>query len=120
LEAFEPWVAGYPNAVRVDTALQSWLSLIDLGEITEETLPEVFAGLQRWKESAKWAEDDGKWIPAPSVFLTGSDKHVGRLWKDHPPASAETKANRKSAKRSRDGADPNAEWIPSWKKDEVA
>jgi hypothetical protein len=119
LEAFERWIAEYPNAVRVDTALQSWISLIALGEITEETLPDVFAGLRRWKKSRAWAEEDGKYIPAPNVFLTGNDRHKGRLWKDQPPESTEAKAAERSAKRSSDGTDPNAEWIAPWK-EEVA
>jgi hypothetical protein len=99
----------------VDTAAQSWLSLIDLGEITEATLPEVFSGLQRWKNSRSWADEDGRFVPAPSVFLTGNERHTGRMWKDQPPASAEAKATRKISKRSGDGIDPAAEWIPPWK-----
>ena len=117
--AFERWIAEYPNAVRVDSAAQSWLSLIELGEITDEELPELFAGLQRWKDSRAWADEDGKYIPAPNVFLTGNEKHRGRMWKDHPPASAEAKASRKGSQRSGDGVDPASEWVPSWKKEKT-
>jgi uncharacterized protein YdaU (DUF1376 family) len=113
---FQRWIAEYPNPVRTETALQSWISLIDLGEITEETLPEIFAGLRRWKDSAEWAREDGRFIPAPNAFLTGSGKHMGRMWKDHPPASEEAKA-RSANRRSGDGIDPNAEWVPPWKHD---
>ncbi len=119
VEAFHDWISEYPNAVRVDTALQSWISLIALGEITEETLPEIFAGLRRWKTSRAWAEEDGKYIPAPNAFLTGNDRHTGRLWKDQPPESTEAKAAKRSSKRSGDGTDPNAEWIAPWE-EEVA
>jgi uncharacterized protein YdaU (DUF1376 family) len=114
IEAFHKWVAEYPNPVRVDTALQSWISLMSLGEITEATLPGVFAGLRRWKKSRAWAEDEGKYIPAPNVFLTGNERHKGRLWKDQPPESTEAKVAERSAQRSPDGTDPNAEWIPPW------
>ena len=117
MDAFHEWIAEYPNAVRIDTAAQSWLSLIGTGEITEATLPEVFSGLRRWKESRSWAEEEGKYIPAPNVFLTGNERHKGRLWKDQPPASAEAKATRKTSKRSSDGVDPNAEWRPGWSKE---
>jgi hypothetical protein len=103
--------------VRVDTALQSWISLISLGEITENTLPDVFAGLHRWKKSRAWAEEDGKYIPAPSVFLTGNERHRGRLWKDQPPEGAEAKAAEGSKRRSRDGVDPYAEWIAPWEEE---
>ena len=116
-EAFHEWIAEYPNPVRVDTALQSWISLIGLGEITTETLPDVFAGLRRWKKSRAWADEDGKYIPAPNVFLTGNERHTGRLWKDQPPESTESKVAERSARRSSDGTDPNAEWICPWKKD---
>ncbi len=117
VEAFQQWIAEYPNPVRVDTALQSWISLIGLGEITGVTLPEVFAGLRRWKKSRAWAEEDGKYIPAPNVFLTGNERHTGRLWKDQPPESAEAKAAERSTKRSREGVDPNAEWIAPWEEE---
>jgi len=117
VEKFHDWIAEYPNPVRVDTALQSWISLIASGEITDATLPDVFAGLRRWKKSRAWAEDDGKYIPAPNVFLTGNERHTGRLWKDQPPESAEAKAAERTAKRSRDGVDPNAEWIAPWEED---
>jgi uncharacterized protein YdaU (DUF1376 family) len=117
VEAFHNWIAEYPNPVRVDTALQSWISLVTLGEITELTMPEVFAGLRRWKKSRAWAEEDGKYIPAPNVFLTGNERHTGRLWKDQPPESAEAKAAERSTKRSREGVDPNAEWIAPWEEE---
>jgi uncharacterized protein YdaU (DUF1376 family) len=114
VEAFHEWIAEYPNPVRVDTAFQSWISLITLGEITEATLPDVLAGLRRWKKSRAWAEEDGKYIPAPNVFLTGNERHTGRLWKDQPPESAEAKAAERGTKRSREGVDPNAEWVAPW------
>jgi uncharacterized protein YdaU (DUF1376 family) len=120
VDEFHRWVAEYPNAVRVDTALRAWISLIDLGEITAENLFDVFAGLERWKQSAEWARDGGKYIPAPAVFLTGNERHTGRMWKDYPPASEEATVARRGAKRSSDGVDPNAIWIAPWKRDEVA
>ena len=117
LRRFTTGSQSIPNPVRVDTALQSWISLITLGEITEVTLPEVLAGLRRWKKSRAWAEEDGKYIPAPNVFLTGNERHTGRLWKDQPPESAEAKAAERSTKRSREGVDPNAEWIAPWEEE---
>jgi uncharacterized protein YdaU (DUF1376 family) len=117
---FERWIAGYPNAVKIDSASRAWLSLIGTGEITRETLPEVFAGLERWKASAEWAREDGRFIPAPVAFLTGNEKHFGRMWKDNPPASAEAKAARTATKRSSAGVDPNAIWVAPWKVDGAA
>ncbi len=111
---FERWIAEYPNPVKVDTAMRSWLTLIGTGEITTDTLADVHAGLQRWRDSAEWARDDGKYIPAPATFLTGNEKQSGRMWKDHPPASAEAKISRRAGKKSSAGVDPNAEWSPDW------
>ena len=104
----------------MDTAARSWLSLIDIGEITCANVAEVFAGTERWKQSAEWAREDGKYIPAPAVFLAGNERHTGRMWKDHPPASAEAKVTKRGAQRSSDGVDPNAEWVAPWKKGDVA
>ena len=88
-DACAEWLRKYPKQVKLQTATAAWLLLMDSGEITADRLTEVFAGLDRWKKSEEWAKDNGKYIPAPAVFLTGNDKHHGRLWKDFPKAAAD-------------------------------
>lgn len=108
-DEFHRWFAQYPKQVKMETAARSWLHLVDRGEITEETLPEVFAGLERWKGSKSWAAKDGEYIQDPATFLTGNDKQDGRMWKDHPP---QTDAARTDGKKSSLGIDPSVEWVP--------
>ncbi|MGE5571104.1 MAG: hypothetical protein ACM3S5_18875 [Rhodospirillales bacterium] len=114
---WERFIKRYPNRVAVDFAFQVFLSLWSAGKITSDDLPEIDAGLDRYLDSELWARDDGRYIQTPANFLDGPK---GPLWKDHPKPSVEARARRKSAKRSSDGIDPNAEWVPSWRKDEVA
>jgi hypothetical protein len=112
LAAFHGWFATYPNPVRETTAREAWRRLVDSGEIRIESVPDVVAGTERWRTSKEWTKDDGQWIPAPATFLTGNDKHGGRLWKEHPPQVPSTEHPPSS-----DGVDPYAEWVPPehWK-----
>ena len=87
----------YPGHVDLDFALQTWMSLIDSGDLTAEQIPEVFAGLERWRDSAEWAQDDGKFIPRLSSWLNGSK---GRRWRDKP--------------KPRETAEEPEDWRPEW------
>lgn len=111
-DRFDEWIANYPNPVKITTARAAWFSLMDLGEITEDTVDEVFAGLERWRNSAQWARENGQYIPGPTAFLTGNEKHHGRLWKDHPKPLEAPKRPASSA-----GNDANTEWVEpaDWK-----
>jgi len=111
-QVWQRFIDRYPNRIEVDFAAQTWLSLVATGVITEATVPEIETGLSRWMKSDQWMRDDGRFIPSPVKWLR--DKR----WLDHPPASAEAKAAERGSKRSRDGIDPNAEWIPPWREDE--
>lgn len=108
-QAWQRFVDRYPNRVEVDFAAQTWLSLVTSGVITEAAIPEIEAGLSRWMKSDQWTRDEGRFIPSPVKWLR--DKR----WLDHPPASAEAKVAERSAKRSRDGTDPNCEFVPPWR-----
>ena len=110
-QAWQRFIEQYPNRIEVDFAAQTWLSLVTSGVITESVISDIEAGLARWIKSDQWARDDGRYIPSPVKWLR--DKR----WLDHPPASAEAKTAERNSKRSRDGIDPNAEWIPPWRKD---
>jgi uncharacterized protein YdaU (DUF1376 family) len=114
IESFHGWMELYPKKVKVDTALQAWISLCDLGEITSDNLADVYAGLERYTRSEGWARENGKFIPEPKAFLLGNGQHMGRMWKDVPPESVESKATARGAVKSSAGVDPTAEWVPSW------
>ncbi|MCC6591630.1 MAG: YdaU family protein [Bryobacterales bacterium] len=112
--AFERIAERYPNRVEVDLAAQIWLSYVDTGVIADAALIEIEAGLSRWLESDQWTRDDGRYVPSLAKWLR--DKR----WLDHPPASAEAKATKRSAKRSSEGIDPNAIWIAPWEQEGAA
>jgi hypothetical protein len=86
LAGFEAFIAAYPNQVQVDYAAQTWLSLFANGKLTAAMLPEVMAGLERWKASAQWERDGGRYVPAPYKFIRDG------LWKDNPPKGEGAKA----------------------------
>lgn len=101
LAAFEQIAAEYPNCTDRDFACQLWLSYVDRGEITTEMVPEIKAGLQRWKDSELWARDDGKYIAGFGRWLRK------KAWKDNPKASAQAQAAKKSLKSAGDE-------MPNW------
>ena len=80
-QAFHDLVDRYPNPTKIDEAGRCWVSLTDSGEITEETVSEVFSGLDRWLASDVWATDDGRYVPSLLRWLQG------RRWKDQPRAA---------------------------------
>ena len=91
----------YPGTVDRDHAWRAWKSLLDSGGLTAEQIPEVFAGLERWRQSKDWAADDGKFIPRFSSWLNGSK---GRRWLDKPRALQE--------------AAEESDWHPPWEDDQ--
>jgi len=113
LQAFNAWIETYPKQTRTAAAGQAWILLVDKSEISIKTLPDVIAGTDRWKKSEEWAKEDGKYIPEPATFLTGNEKHPGRMWKDFPKPLPEHAPKKRTGR----GVDPNEEWeIPAeWK-----
>lgn len=109
---FKAWISAYPKPVRTEAARDAWKSLIRGKEITKQNICEVIDGTNRWIQSEEWAKEAGKYIPDPGTFLTGNEKHRGRLWKDKPKPAAEF-AERKISSA---GVDPNAEHIQPWRK----
>lgn len=79
LAGFEEFIAAYPNQVKTEMACQTWLSLAEVRKISAVLIPEIMAGLGRWKESRQWEDQGGRFIPAPHVFLRDE------LWRDNPP-----------------------------------
>lgn len=77
---FAAIAAEYPRRARLDLALLAWIGLA----MEPGTLPDVLAGLRRWKASAEWQRDQGRWVPRLDKWL------VNRRWLDAPgvgPAS---------------------------------
>ena len=105
VNAFESFIARYPNRIGIDEACRQWISLVG-NEITENSLSEVIAGLHRWLVSEQWRSDNGKYIPAPAKWLQY------RRWKDAPRPADE---GFRPPVASSAGIDANAEWIPPWK-----
>lgn len=103
VEAFEAFIARYPNRIGIDEACRQWTSLVG-NEITGATLPEVMAGLARWIASDQWRNENGKYIPAPAKWLRE------RKWLDHPRSAEEYV---EPAPQS-DGRNPYAEWVNPW------
>lgn len=110
LTGWDSFIGRYPNQIKIDQACQDWISLCGKGEITESNVNEVLAGLDRWIASAQWAKEGGQFIPAPTTFLVGNEKHKGRMWKDNPPASEESKIASRRINSSSEGNDAYALW----------
>jgi len=81
-ERYQDLLAQWPKEDRrgVDLGARTWISLIDIGEITEENIGEVFEGLERWKGSEQWRKG---YIPAISN-MDGKGWLQLRAWKDWP------------------------------------
>jgi uncharacterized protein YdaU (DUF1376 family) len=112
LAAFESLAEKYPNCTDKDFAFQIWMTYCDQRVITEANVAEVFDGLTRWLDSELWSREGGRYIQSFARWL-----HA-KKWKDRPNPSPDAKAARRATKRSRDGYDPNAEWIAPWKDEE--
>jgi hypothetical protein len=109
VNAFEKFIARYPNKIGIDEACRQWISLVG-NEITEATLPEVMAGLNRWIASEQWQKENGRYVPAPSKWLRE------KKWLDQPKAAEEYVEPAPSSA----GTNANAEWRPPWSKEPVA
>lgn len=62
---------------------QTWISLVDIGAISEASISEVFAGLERWKLSEQWRKG---YIQAISN-MAGTGWLQTRAWMDTPKAA---------------------------------
>lgn len=69
----EEFLDRYPKKTHQHLAAQLWLSIV-----TEEDERKVLEGLDRWKASAEWLKDGGKYIPRPDRWITE------RRWLDFP------------------------------------
>ena len=112
-EAFDRLAERYPNCTDVDFAFQIWMGYCETGVVTEANVHEVDEGLTRYLDSDLWSRDNGRYIISFAKWLHG------KKWRDRPQPSAEAKAKAaaKNVKRSSEGNDPNAEWVPPWRQE---
>lgn len=103
-DAFETLVDHYPNATLVSVARGEWQRLCADGTLTAANVHTVLAGLDRWKASRQWREDDGKFIPSLHKWL------AEKRWQDRPQQDLLA-----VMKRSNKGTDPMAIFDPSAK-----
>jgi hypothetical protein len=80
--AFQDFWDAYPRKVSKPDAVKAWKSLaLHNGDVEK-----LMAGLASWKKSEQWSEQEGKFIPHPSRWLSK------RRWEDEGfsrPASRE-------------------------------
>ncbi len=67
----------------VDLGCQVWMSLIDKGTITESNVGEIFAGLERHRQSKKWNEGFVLSVPAFLGWAKNGTPAAPR-WNDRP------------------------------------
>ena len=72
--------------LKVDLGSQQWITLVDSGRITMETLEKITAGLMRYRASKDWHRDGGRYVPAVPRFLgwSADGRPSEPLWNDHP------------------------------------
>ena len=82
---FDEFWAAYPsdcprksNKVK---CLKKYISLLKAAKDPSALHSAILAGLDRWKHCVDWAEDDGKFIKAPLVWLNNEN------WDDSPRAA---------------------------------
>jgi len=106
--AFERCRDLHPNCTDPDAALREFLRLFWKGEITEADANAIHGGMRKWLDSEVWSEGQGRFSAEWRKF---SAWIAGRCWLANPKPSAASK----QAKRSSDGVDPRAEFVPPWK-----
>ncbi len=79
IDRYHQLIETWPNPICVDEGMRQWISMIDVGVISEASLPAIFAGLKRWKQSEQW-KDKGMVHSVPRWLRE-------KLWLDHPRPS---------------------------------
>lgn len=82
------YLEAYPIKTKQQDATQAYLSIIE----TPEQHAALMAGLDRYKQSERWAEDDGKYICDPDKFV------FKRMFEDFPKPRLPAKAGGKGAR----------------------
>lgn len=80
--AFEDFFSAYPRRSYEGDAREAW------AELDADVLPAVLESLERWKASANWAQEGGRFIPSAANWLKNG------LWRDVPVAAADPSGRR--------------------------
>jgi hypothetical protein len=100
---FEAFWKAYPHRVAKKNAMKAWQNAKD-----KPPIEEILAAIEVQKNSNKWKEDCGKWIPHPATWING-----GR-WSDGPLLGGQPESKMAASQRR------SMEAITNWlKKDEV-
>jgi hypothetical protein len=82
---FDEFWAAYPSDCPRKSnkakCLKKYISLLKAAKDPSALHSAILAGLDRWKHCVDWAEDDGKFIKAPLVWLNNEN------WDDSPRAA---------------------------------
>lgn len=71
-ERFDQFWDEYPNKKAKQDALKAWGKILPDGVL----FGKIMDGLRRWKDSADWKDDGGRFIPYPASWLNG------KRWED--------------------------------------
>lgn len=71
---FDRFWSAYPRHENKPKAREAFMKI----KPDEELLEKMIASIERWKNSAQWNEDGGKFIPHPSTWLNN------QRWEDEP------------------------------------
>jgi hypothetical protein len=65
-DRFERFWSAYPRKTGKKEAIEAWKRINPDEDMTET----IIAGLERWKQSKQWTDDNGQYIPYPASFLS--------------------------------------------------
>ncbi len=100
----------YPRHEAKQTAVKAFEKI----KPDEALLETMIASIGRFKQTAQWQEDGGKYIPHPATWLNQ------RRWEDEPPkAEARYQKQRKDAYDQRPNDEPDGEAVPQWLQDRM-
>ena len=77
-ESFASFWAAYPKQIAEAEAAEAWAHVATDGD----TVMRIMAGLDGWKKSDQWKEENGRFVPKAAKFLTDG------YWKAAPAAAA--------------------------------
>jgi hypothetical protein len=72
---FDQFWVEYPKKVKREAAYKVWAKL----DPDQELRQQIFDAVARWKESAEWTREEGRFIPEAAKWLRG------RRWTDELP-----------------------------------
>lgn len=90
IDRFDELQRSFPSPTHVDAAARWWISMVTKGEITQANIGEVFAGLERWKNSKQWAVKGMRHAMDTWLGYARNGTPGSRMWLDHPEQATES------------------------------